>query len=577
MDREKIGSYIASDKLYEGRLTTTYKATHESTGNVRALRIYKFRIPADKADVRRILRIEATVFSELYNNQIVRTYDSGFHKDLFYIVTDLIGGETLANRLSREKTLPAETILKIALNISEAIAYAHDLGIIHSDLTPANIFIREGFADAVITDFRKRCLFDRPELKKLLAPLQDAESMTKWKNYAAPESRLTGDFSTRSDVYQMGLVLHDCIYGAGTAFSQTKEERRDLPPVFLRSVQSCIAQEPNNRPVSAGKLHQEISLLYTEFKARKEKGEEYYDEQPAEPAGRDTNRDTERGDTSRDTERDDTSRDTERGDTSRDTNRGDTGRGGDTSRPIVNATIINFEDEQSALKVQNLADAREKLEVTHDFDSAFEAKKSAGTDRPADTDTLPKTKTWEPGANEPAPAPAGPEADSAPDGEDTARAAAILEAGKNTPAAAPVSDKPEQKPDPDEKKQDARKKIKPEIKQEELSTQEAQKKAELAKLHALEKAKKKREGMPGGTRLFRDGMIAIVLITCYAFYHYFAAALGIHLFTKYREPVSYKLVMITPPMKPSAAPAPNTAAPGADQQNKSAEETRLKA
>lgn len=529
MDKEKIGDYLVSDQLYEGQIAVTYKATHSSTGNVRALRLRKFHIPADKADIRRILRIEATVFSELYNNQIIRTYDSGFHKDQFYTVTDLISGEALAQRLQRENVLTAELVFKIALNVTQAISYAHELGIIHSSITPDSVLIREGFADAVVTDFRRRILLERPELKKILTE----QPTLKWQDHYAPESLINREYNTSTDIYQIGMLLHDCIYGVSSALSQTKEERKDLPPAFIKTVLGCIDTEPNNRPLSAERLHLDFEELYKEFKARKEKGQDFYEETTAEPEPEPPAQEAAAAAAAEQA----------------------TEPASAEAQPVVN--VLPEKGTQPAALPQN-------------FETVPQERKQdeAPVATPVEGDVVPKVQIWEPkAAGQEEAKPAAAEQTPEPEAKPAEVAPAATPQPENTPAptaeAAPPDTTlprettalppeqaapPAQETKPETEEEQVREKPKIEIQQEELSTLEAQEKAELAKLHALENVKKKRQGMASGDRLFRDGLIGIFLISCYMVYHLFGDTLGIHLFTKYKEPVTYNLVMLTPPL-----------------------------
>jgi serine/threonine protein kinase len=158
-----------------------YKVKHAPTGSVRALKYYKFTVPAEKFKAIRLLQIESTVLTELYHNQIIRTYETGFHQDHLYLVTDFINGDSLEKKLYHTTNLSDEKTLKIALNIAQSLAYAHDLGIIHTDLIPSNVFIREGFNDAVVTDFRRRNLLANPEILNLIKNDEELDSNSEYE------------------------------------------------------------------------------------------------------------------------------------------------------------------------------------------------------------------------------------------------------------------------------------------------------------------------------------------------------------------------------------------------------------
>src|SRR2546423_9564201 len=98
----------------------------------------------------RFLR-EIEIAARLQHPHIVPLYDSGAAAGFFYYVMPYVEGESLRDRLAREKQLPQEDALRIATEVAGALAYAHSHGVVHRDIKPENIMLSGG--TAVVADF----------------------------------------------------------------------------------------------------------------------------------------------------------------------------------------------------------------------------------------------------------------------------------------------------------------------------------------------------------------------------------------------------------------------------------------
>ena len=155
----------------------------------------------------RFLR-EIKVAARLNHPHIVPLHDSGQAGNLLYYVMPYVEGESLRQRLNREKQLPVEDALQIARNVAAALDYAHRHGVVHRDIKPENVMLHEG--EALVTDFG---------IAKAVS-VAGGESLTQTgvavgtPAYMSPEQAAgEAEPDGRSDVYSLGCMLYDMLAG----------------------------------------------------------------------------------------------------------------------------------------------------------------------------------------------------------------------------------------------------------------------------------------------------------------------------------------------------------------------------
>jgi serine/threonine-protein kinase len=157
---------------------------------------------------------------------------------------EYIDGEDLASLLRRIGRLPQDKAMEFTRKICAGLAAAHDRGVLHRDLKPANIMI-DGRGQPRITDFG---------LAGLAAeiPLSDLRSGTP--AYMSPEQKSGKEVTTRSDIYSLGLVLHEMFTGkqraAGSSTSPS-DFVKELDPAIERLILRCLEEDPKRRPSAA--------------------------------------------------------------------------------------------------------------------------------------------------------------------------------------------------------------------------------------------------------------------------------------------------------------------------------------
>src|SRR5881397_1520368 len=137
----KLGRYEIRSKLGEGGMGEVYLAQDTKLDRKVAIKFLNEEFSKDEDKLNRFVR-EAKAASALNHPNILTVYEIGEVDGRNYIATELIDGRTLRTNLSYKDPLPLNTILKIGVQVAEALSAAHQAGIIHRDIKPENIMIR---------------------------------------------------------------------------------------------------------------------------------------------------------------------------------------------------------------------------------------------------------------------------------------------------------------------------------------------------------------------------------------------------------------------------------------------------
>jgi serine/threonine-protein kinase len=127
------GKYEMLDMLGQGGMGTVYRVRHVELDEIRALKVLPDHLAEDEERVGRFRR-EAQKMARFRHENIVRVYDFGRDRDLFYLVLDYVDGWTLAQLLRERGRLPTLQALDIARQVAAALAYAHAAGVTHRDV-----------------------------------------------------------------------------------------------------------------------------------------------------------------------------------------------------------------------------------------------------------------------------------------------------------------------------------------------------------------------------------------------------------------------------------------------------------
>ena len=188
-------------------------------------------------------RNEVRIARQVSHPNVCRVYDLGMVEGYHFLSMEYIDGEDLASLLRRIGRLPPDKAMEFTRKICAGLFAAHERGVLHRDLKPANIMI-DGRGQPRITDFG---------LAGLAAeiPLSDLRSGTP--AYMSPEQKAGKDLTTRSDLYSLGLVLHEMFTGKvrESAKSTPTDLVKDLDPAIERVILRCLEEDSKRRPSSA--------------------------------------------------------------------------------------------------------------------------------------------------------------------------------------------------------------------------------------------------------------------------------------------------------------------------------------
>jgi serine/threonine-protein kinase len=221
--------YRIERELGRGGMATVYLARDLRHNRPVALKVLKPELGAVLGVERFLSEIQVT--ANLQHPNLLPLFDSGEANGLLYYVMPYVEGETLRHRLDREKQLPIDEALHIAIAIAGALDYAHQQGVVHRDLKPENILLQHG--QPVLADFGIALAVANAGGTRVT---QTGLSLGTPK-YMSPE-QATGDrvIDGRTDIYSLAAVLYECLTGE--------------PPHEGNTAQAIIARLLSEKPRS---------------------------------------------------------------------------------------------------------------------------------------------------------------------------------------------------------------------------------------------------------------------------------------------------------------------------------------
>ena len=204
LEGQSLGKYRILEPLGRGGMAQVYKAYHPLLDRYVAVKILRSDLVEEEEFLARFRR-DARAVAALRHPNIVQIYDFDVQNDLYYMVMELLEGDTLKAYLNtlrvHSEKLPLGETVRIFTDVLSGLAYAHGEGIIHRDLKPANIMLTKR-GQAVLTDFG---------IAQIVGGTQYTVSgaLMGTLSYMAPEQGLNGHSDARSDIYSLGIAYYD--------------------------------------------------------------------------------------------------------------------------------------------------------------------------------------------------------------------------------------------------------------------------------------------------------------------------------------------------------------------------------
>jgi serine/threonine protein kinase len=275
LEGQTLGKYRILEPLGRGGMARVYKAYHPSLDRYVAIKVLRSDL-VEEAEFLARFRREARSVANLRHPNIVQVYDFDVQDDLYYMVMELLEGNTLKAYLNAFRTcgerMPLGELTRILNDVLAGLSYAHAEGVIHRDLKPANILLTK-CGQAVLTDFG---------IAQILGGTQYTVTgaLMGTLNYMAPEQGRDGRCDARSDIYSLGIAFYEMLTGsvpfdADTPLAILMKHLNDplrlprtvdpsIPEAYERVVLKALSKNPDDRYQSADEMSAAINTAAQE-------------------------------------------------------------------------------------------------------------------------------------------------------------------------------------------------------------------------------------------------------------------------------------------------------------------------
>jgi len=249
------------DLLGEGPLSEVYKAVDDSLGRTVALKILRAHVEIDPEAETRFKR-EAIHTSNLAHPNIATIYEYGETEGRSYIAMEFLSGRTL-DKIVKDQSLGVDESLRIARQVTAALAHVHEKGLIHRDLKPANVMVMDD-GTVKLLDFGIARANGEPTITQ-------HGMLVGTVLYMSPEQVRGDELDARSDIFSLGSVLYHAMTGQlpfpGSSFPEVCMAILDSRPEPLSSIKPgfpeqleafvmrCLETDPDRRYPNAGAAH----------------------------------------------------------------------------------------------------------------------------------------------------------------------------------------------------------------------------------------------------------------------------------------------------------------------------------
>jgi len=276
MKEQIVSHYRIVEKVGEGGMGVVYRAHDDRLNRDVALKFLPAELMNDK-NARALLIREARTASALNHPNVCTIYDVGEENGQSYIVMEFVKGRSLTEQIP-ENGLPADTAIRYGEQIADAMAHAHEHGVIHRDLKSPNVIIT-GLGRVKVLDFGLAKHMTPGEISlqtKSISTLTSEGAIVGTMHYMAPELFRGESADARSDIWALGVILYEMVNGKRPFRGKTSYElssvilHEDPPrladnvPSGLRAViEHCLVKDPQQRYQHASEVRAALEALRT--------------------------------------------------------------------------------------------------------------------------------------------------------------------------------------------------------------------------------------------------------------------------------------------------------------------------
>jgi tRNA A-37 threonylcarbamoyl transferase component Bud32 len=275
LEGHTLGKYRVMAPLGAGGMARVYRAYHPQLNRHVAVKVLRADLLNEPEFLARFQR-EAQAVAALRHPNIVQVFDFDQQDDVYYLVMELLEGDSLKARLNEYRAqgsaMPPGEAARVLLDALAGLDYAHGEGLIHRDLKPANLMLtRRG--QAVLTDFGIAQIVGGPK-HTVTGTLMGTLS------YMAPEQGLHGQWGTPSDLYSMGVVFYEMLTGRVPFDADTplailmkhvneplplpRALNPDIPDALERVLLKALSKQPADRFQSAREMGDAVQTALNE-------------------------------------------------------------------------------------------------------------------------------------------------------------------------------------------------------------------------------------------------------------------------------------------------------------------------
>jgi serine/threonine protein kinase len=275
---QTVSHYRIVTVIGSGGMSVVYKAQDVRLGRFVALKFLLEKFCRNRESLERFQQ-EARAASALNHPGICTIYDIDHERDRPFIVMEYLHGQTLRHIL-RQRGITMREAVACGIRVADALSQAHEAGIVHRDVSPANVFVtRDGRVKLLDFGLAKLMSPDGRNGRRAMDTKNRRLTLTGTIHYMSPEQAQSQEVDARSDIFSLGVVMYELLsgrrpFGGPNMIAILSEIAKatpeslgsivpNLPPAVLKAVDRCLQKRPEARYQNAAELCWDLKCVTT--------------------------------------------------------------------------------------------------------------------------------------------------------------------------------------------------------------------------------------------------------------------------------------------------------------------------